>query len=179
MRSFAIFFGLVLALSMVGCKSKSPAGERVRTPFSGSKYESNNRFFRAVGQATSGRENIARSRAEIDAKGRLASQVETNIRRVADDYIAETQNANASDIAEKFQSLTREVMDTELNDIRVIGEEKFYNGEQFTVYVALEIRKNAMFRFMRQRARTDARIDKMTLKAIEEILDAEIKKSED
>lgn len=179
MKKYVPFFAVILLLALSSCGAKSPMGDKVKEPFSGSQYESNNRFFRAVGKATSSKDNIARNRADIDAKGRIAGQVETNIRRVADDYIAETGNANGSEIAEKFQSLTREVMNTQIADLRLIGEEKYFNGTEYTAFVAYEIKKNAMFRFMKKQARTDAKIDKQTLKAIEEILDAQIAATEE
>jgi len=179
MKAILPLFALALVITFSGCGSSSHLGDRVKEPFQGSKYESNNRFFRAVGKAESSRDNIARSRADIDAKTRLAGQVETNIRAVTDDYIAETQGLNGSDIAEKFQSLSREVMNTNLSDLRIIGEEKYFNGSEYTVFIAYEIRKNAMFRFMKKQARTDAKIDKVTLKAIEDILDAQIAASEE
>ena len=40
----------VLALFTACSKGGSPAGTKVKQPFSGSAYESNNRFFRGTGQ---------------------------------------------------------------------------------------------------------------------------------
>jgi hypothetical protein len=69
-------------------------------------------------------------------------------------------------VADKFQSLVREVMNTELADMRKIGEETYFNEttKEYTVYVAYEIKKNAMFRFMKKQARTDAKISEQELK---------------
>lgn len=168
-----------IALFLAGCSSTSHMGDKVKEPFQGSKYESNNRFFRGVGKGVSAKDNIARGKADMEAKNQLAGQVETNIRNVTDQYMAQTENANAADVAEKFQSLTRQVMNTNLADLRKMGEEKFYSGEEYTVFIAYEIKKNAMFRFMKKQARTDAKIDKVTLKAIEDILDAQIEATEE
>jgi hypothetical protein len=65
-------------------------------------------------------------------------------------------------VADKFQSLVREVMNTELADLRKIGEETYFNEttKDYTVYVAYEIKKNAMFRFMKKQARTEAKIER-------------------
>ena len=51
-------------------------GEKVKEPFSGNKYESNNRYFRAVGKGQSSRDNIAEGKADIEAKRELAQQVQ-------------------------------------------------------------------------------------------------------
>ena len=55
---------LLVAISLfVACGSASPAGSKVKQPFSGSTYESNNRFFRGTGQGVSAKQNIARGKA--------------------------------------------------------------------------------------------------------------------
>lgn len=167
-------------LALASCKSTSPAGEKVKMPFTGSKYESNNRFFRGTGNGVSVKQNIARSKADLDAKNQLAGQVKTNIRAVTDQYLGQTENAEAADVADKFQTLVREVMNTEMADLRKIGEETRYNEttKEYTQYVAYEIKKNAMFRFMKKQAKTDEKINETTRKKIDEILDEEIKKAD-
>jgi hypothetical protein len=164
---------------MVACGSQSPMGQKVKEPFSGSNYESNNRFFRATGKGVSVKDNIARSKADIDAKTVLAGQVETTMKNVSDQYLGQTENADRADVADKFQSLSRQVMNTNMADLRKIGEEKYYNGSEYTVFIAYEIKKNAMFRFMKKQAKTDAKIDARTLKAIEDILDEQIAATEE
>lgn len=179
---FALLLALPLALSLPSCKSKakSVAGDKVAMPFTGNKYESNNRFFRGTGTGVSSNQSIARSKSDLDAKNQLAGQVGTNIRAVTDQYLGQTQNANAADVADKFQSLVREVMNTQLADLRKIGEETRYSAttKEYTIYTAYEIKKNAMFRFMKKQAATNTKIDEATRKKIDEILDEEIKKAD-
>lgn len=170
----------LLAFSLPACKSSSPAGEKVKMPFTGNKYESNNRFFRGTGSGVSVKQNIARSKADLDAKNQLAAQVGTNIRAVTDQYLGQTENAEAAEVADKFQSLVREVMNTELADLRKIGEETRFNAatKEYTQYAAYEIKKNAMFRFMKKQAKTDTKISEAARKKIEDILDEEIRKAD-
>ncbi len=177
--------GLVL-LMLIGtllsaCKTtSSPAGTKVKQPFTGNKYESNNVWWRSTGQGASSKQNIARAKADSEARSQLASQIGTNMRAVTDQYLGQTENEGARDVADKFQSLVREVMNTELADMRKIGEETYHNDAtgEYTVYVAYEIKKNAMLRFMKKQARTDAKIDKMTLDHIDRILDKEIERAD-
>ncbi|HKK39981.1 MAG TPA: hypothetical protein VJ949_11230 [Cryomorphaceae bacterium] len=176
---FRTALSLFTAILLFSCGSQSPIGEKVKEPFSGSKYESNNRFFRATGNGSSIKDNIARGKADIEAKNQLAGQVNTNMRNVTDQYLGQTDNAVGADVADKFQSLTRQVMSTGLADLRKIGEEKYYNGEEYTVYIAYEIKKNAMFRFMKKQAKTDSKIDKESLEVMEKILDMQIEATED
>lgn len=181
-RSTLILLTLMLAFALPACKGKqvSPAGAKVRMPFSGNKYESNATWFRGTGQGASAKQNIARGKADIDAKNQVAAQVGTNMRAVTDQYLGQTENVGAADVADKFQSLIREVMNTDLADLRKIGEETYFDDvkQVYTVHVAYEIKKNAMFRFMKKQARTDDKVDDITRKRIDEILDKEIEKAE-
>ena len=173
--------GTLLTMGLSSCSKKvNPAGQKVSQPFSGNKYQSNGSWFRGTGVGVSQAQNIARSKADLDAKNQLAGQVNTNMRAVADQYLGETGNTNASDVADKFQSLVREVMKTEMADLRKFDEEVRYNetSKDYTVYVAYEIKKNAMFRFMKKQAKADDKIDAITQKKIDEILDKEIEKAE-
>ncbi len=171
------FSGLLLVFS--GCGS-SPFGARVKEPFRGSAYESNNRFFRATGKGESSSDNIARSKADIEAKTILAGQVNTTMKQVADNYLGQRDNERATDVAMKFQSLSREVMNTNLADLRKVGEQKYYDKKQnkYTVFIAYEIKKNAMFRFMKKQAKTDQTIDERQQAIIQKILDEEEKKAD-
>ena len=172
-------FYFLAFLFLMSCGSKSQLGEKVKEPFTGSKYESSSKYFRATGKGESIKDNIARSKADLDAKNQLAGQVSTTLKNVTDQYLGQTDDGNAADVADKFQSLTRQVMSTGLADVRKIGEKKYINGDNYTVFVAYEINKNAMFRFMKKQAKTEAKVDKQTLKTMEAILDMQIQATED
>ena len=178
MKTQVIF--LFVAILISSCAS-SPFGSKVKEPFRGSAYESNNRFFRASGKGVSSADNIARGKADIEAKTQLAGQVNTTMKQVADQYLGQTENERAADVADKFQSLARQVMNTDMADLRKIGEEKYFNKKEnkCTVFIAYEIKKNAMFRFMKKQAKTDQKIDERQQEIIQKILDEELKKAED
>ena len=156
-------------------------GKKVKEPFRGNAYESNNRFFRATGKGSSSQDNIARGKADIEAKAQLAGQVNTTMKQVADQYLGQTENEKGADVADKFQSLVRQVMNTEIADLRKIGEQKFYNEstKEYTVFMAYEIKKNAMLRFMKKQAKVDKTIDERQRAVIEEIIDEELKKADE
>lgn len=174
------FLSLVVIAFLASCAS-SPFGQKVKEPFRGNAYESNNRFFRATGKGESSADNIARGKADIEAKTQLAGQVNTTMKQVADQYLGQTENERAADVADKFQSLARQVMNTNMADLRKIGEEKYFNKKEnkYTVFIAYEIKKNAMFRFMKKQAKTEEKIDERQLEIINKILDEQIAKSEE
>ena len=177
MKRISAYLAAIVILTSCG---SSPFGQRVREPFQGNAYESNNRFFRGTGKGESTSENIARSKADIEAKTILAGQVNTTMKQVADQYLGSTANDRAADVADKFQSLSREVMNTNISDLRKIGEQKYYDKKQnkYTVFIAYEIKKNAMFSFLKKQAETNKQIDQRQKEVIQKILDEELKKTD-
>jgi hypothetical protein len=71
-------------------------------------------------------------------------------------------------------------MNTSLSDLRKMGEQKYYNEKTkaYTVFIAYEIKKNAMFRFLKKQAKVDQTIDERQMKIIDEILDEQIKQAD-
>lgn len=176
MKPRYILFSLLFA---VAC-APGPMGKKVREPFQGNAYESNTRFFRATGKGESSQDNIARGKADIEAKSMLAGQVNTTMKQVADQYLGQTENADAADVADKFQSLVRQVMNTDIADLRKIGEQKYLNEKEnkYTVFMAYEINKNAMLRFMKKQAKVDKTVNERQRAIIEKIIDEEIEKAD-
>jgi hypothetical protein len=170
---------VILLVSAVACTS-SQYGKKVNEPFQGSAYESNNRFFRATGKGVSAKDNIAKSKADIEAKAELAGQINTTMKQVADQYLSQNENEKAADVADKFQILTRQVMNTDMADLRKMDEKKFFNSKtgEYTVFIAYEIKKNAMFRYMKKQAKTEQQIDERQREVIEKIIDDELQKAD-
>jgi histone acetyltransferase (RNA polymerase elongator complex component) len=175
MRNILIF-SLAL-LTLAGC-SGNPYGKQVKEPFSSGSYMSNKKYFRSKGKGQSSSQNIARQKADIQAKSSLAGQVETNMKQVADQYSRENNIGEASDIGEKFESLARQVMNTTINDLRLIGEKTFQNEKGYTTFLAYEIQKKQMFKFIKKMAKANEQLNESERKAIEDILQAEIDRLE-
>jgi hypothetical protein len=177
LNTLAIVLSVMLAISC----SPGPMGQKVKEPFRGNAYESNNRFFRATGKGVSSQDNIARGKADIEAKAQLAGQVNTTMKQVADQYLGQTENEKGADVADKFQSLVRQVMNTNIADLRKMGEQKYYNEKtkEYSVFIVYEIKKNAMLRFMKKQAKVDKTIDERQREVIEKIIDEELKKADE
>ena len=167
---------LLIAITILSGCASGPLGKKVNEPFQGSAYESNNRFFRATGKGASTNDNAARGKADIEAKAMLAGQINTTVKQVADQYLGQTEDGKAADVDDKFQSLVRQVMNANMADLRKMDEKKFYNDktQEYTVFIAYEIKKNAMFRYMKKQAKTDQKIDERQREVIEKIIDEEL-----
>lgn len=171
---------LAVAIMVMAACSQGTLGKKVREPFQGNAYESNSRFFRGTGKGESSQDNIARGKADIEAKAELAGQVNTTMKQVADQYLGQAENADAADVADKFQSLVRQVMNTDIADLRKIDEQKYFNEKEnkYTVFIAYEIKKNAMLRFMKKQAKADKTVNERQRALIEKIIDEEIEKAD-
>ncbi len=174
------YWKIFVFILLVSSACSNQYGKKVNEPFQGSAYESNNRFFRATGKGESIKDNIARGKADIEAKTQLGGQVNTTMKEVTDQYLGQTENDRAADVADKFQSLVREVMSTDLADLRKIGEKKYFDAKEnkYTVFMAYEIKKNAMFRYMKKQAKTDQTVNERQREIIEKIIDEELAKAE-
>jgi hypothetical protein len=174
LNTFLVISTLFLLAS---CKSSSKAyGKETKDPFSSSKYMSDKKHFRASGKGQSSKDNVAEKKADIDAKAEIASQVNVTMKELADAYMSQTENDNSAEVFEKFQSLSREVVNTNLSDLRKVDEKKYFNGERYTVFVLYEINKKEMFKYMKKQAKTQKYVDKKTEKLIEDLIDQELSK---
>lgn len=173
-RLFSIFSLLLLA----SCASNE-FGTQVKEPFMGAKYESNARFFRAVGKGSSKMDNIATSKAELEVRQRLAQQISTTIQVVSDSYSQDVGVESSSDVMDRFESLVREVTNTNLADLRMMGREKYKNAEGvYTVFVAYEIKKAAMYRHLKKQNRISNKLSAAEKDQIDAYLDRAIKEAE-
>ncbi len=170
---------LTAFLLLTACSSNKFLGSKVKEPFTGEKYESNNRYFRGVGKGESKDQNISESKADLQAKKELAQQMSTTIKGVTDQHMSETEVGQASEITEKFESLIREVTNTKLADLRKVGQEQYRNAEgNYTTYVAYELHKKHMYRYLKQQVKINQKLNDSERKQIEEIIDEELKKAE-
>lgn len=123
MKTRLLFF-VVLIIFATACKS-SNMGEKVKEPFSSSKYFSSKRYWRSTGSGTSADLNIAKQKAQLEARKNLASEVQTNVKALADQYMKQ-QDIGEREIFEKsFEQLSREVLNTELANAVVHDQQTF------------------------------------------------------
>lgn len=174
LRIFSLAFATICAIaSITSCSNME--GSQVKTPFSGKKYLSDARHFRAVGMGQSANLSIAKSKAELESRKALAQQVQTNLKVVSDNYAQELVGHQASEAIERFETLAREVTNTTIGDIRTLGEDiRQLDDNTYRVHVAIEVKKKAMFRFLKDKARSDAKISELVRSQMVILLDKEI-----
>lgn len=136
--------------------------------------------FRATQSQRSTDLSLSREKALTITKQRLAGIVETKIKSVTDRYVDEYETAQGLEMKGKFNNLTREVVNQQLNDIKIICEKTTQSKDGiYTTFIALEMSKNAVKDAMNNRLSDKAKLaidyDKMKF---EKVFDEEMKKLE-
>jgi len=137
--------------------------------------------FRATQSQKSSDLSLSREKALVIGKQRLAGLIETKIKSVTDRYVDEYQTTNALEMKGKFNNLTREVINQQLNDVRIICEKTAKEKDgTYTTYIAVEMSKDAvkdaMAKSISDKSKIQIDYDKMKF---EQIYNEEMKKLED
>lgn len=176
----ALFF--VISLVVSSCKSKMDGMNEIKTPFSGNKYEGNNRWFRAVASGESMNLETSKDKAILSAKQRLASSVQTQLKQVTESYKGERMvGDNLGDFNERFQQLTREVMNQALVEVQTIDEKVYQNptNKHYVTWVALEARKKKVYKKLQEIAQTRKNLSDNDKAYINQLLEQTIKELND
>jgi len=147
-RSLLVVAVLGAAVTFTSCKPKvgktDKDSQEVSIPCK-DKGQSDNNYFRADASATSQDMSLSREKALSAAKQRLAGLINTKIKSVTDRYVNETEIGENSEFEQKFENLTREVVDQTLVDIVIVCEKNFQDASgKYTTHLAIEINKDAM-----------------------------------
>jgi len=145
-----------------GGKKQTPAtiqagSERVTIPFQNFRADANH--FRAVNQGNSVDYAMARRIALQNARTELASTIEATVKAVTEQYADQRQVGNRQEFQTRLEELSRTVVNQQLNDVRVAGDEAFRepNGT-LTVWVAIEMPKDAIQKALNNRLSNDERL---------------------
>ncbi|MGY6561733.1 MAG: hypothetical protein ACXITV_06470 [Luteibaculaceae bacterium] len=176
-RGIIMFSFFALIAFAYSCSNK--LGERVRDPFTGSKYQSNNRFWRSTGFGSSSDRTISRQRAMLEARRNLAAEINTNLRAVSDQYMKSQQIGDREVNMLNFEQLFREVLDQNIVDVRMHDQRQFQQSDgQIHSYVAMEVRKKHMYRHMRRLANARNYDTPATREFIVNMIDEELQRLE-
>ena len=152
MKNKLLFLGLLAIVPFLfhHCKStKSIAettnAEEIKLPLSESKYQTDKDYFRAVQSGLSPDLATAKKIALQNAKTELASNVQTVIKAVTDNYTNQRTVGNKMEFENKFEELSRQVTNQKLTNIKVLGEKSFREQDgRYTYWVAIEMPKDEL-----------------------------------
>jgi hypothetical protein len=152
MKKIYYYFALVLITTLVisSCKSKQKVYEGPKNPpqgevlienyCSGDKiYMSTKEFFRASAVGESLDQMVSKKKAMSNAKAELAGLIQTIMKGVTDNYVKSSEANNVEGLEERFEGNTREVINQQLNSVRVICEKQTKTKEgNYKTYVCIE-----------------------------------------
>ena len=144
------FMGLMLVGGLSACKSKKKAAEAAKPPTgetevkvlcSGPEFFTDEKNFRANNLGESMDQATAKKKALSNARADMASAINTQVKSVIDNYVNSREMNNKEEIAERFEGLTREVVDQKLTGTRTICEKmmKVEGSGNYKCYVAIEL----------------------------------------
>ncbi len=160
---------LMLSGAMTACKSKKkqaeatppPTGEtEVQVLCSGPEFFTDNKAFRANNLGESMDQATAKKKAMANARADLASAINTQIKGVIDNYVNSREMNNKEEVAERFEGLTREVLDQKLSGTKTICEKmmKVNATGNYKCYVAIELSAQDLLAAYNDRLSKDERL---------------------
>jgi anion-transporting ArsA/GET3 family ATPase len=149
-----------------GCKSKknvtqaAPANEVLVEQYcSGPDYFSNNEFFRSNDVGESMDQSTSKKKAMSNAKAALAGYIETTLKAAFDNYVNSRELNNVEEVKERYEGLSREVVNQKLNGIRLICEKQTRTSDnRYKTYVAIELTGDDIVSMMNQRLSDDDKL---------------------
>jgi hypothetical protein len=145
-----LIIGLSVILAFTSCSStkkleKVTKAQEITVPFSESKYKSDKEFFRAKQVGKSPDLATAKKIALLNAKAELAGNIKSLIKRVTDEYTNQRTVGDKQEFENKFEELSKEVVNQTLTDVKLIDEKIFKEQDGgYSYWTAIEVSKQSI-----------------------------------
>lgn len=157
---------LVMVFVISGCKSKEKAasvkdqGETlIETYCSGPEFQSDNEYFRANQLGESMDQATAKKKAMSNTRADLAAAIQTTVKAVIDNYLNSRELNKVEDLEQKYEALSREVIDQKLTGVKTICEKTTKTSEgNYKTYIALELAGDELMNAMNARLSQDDKL---------------------
>jgi len=146
-------FSSLCIFSIVMFTSCSPAkkiekvehSQEIIVPLSESRFKSDKEFFRAKQVGTSPDLATSKKIALQNAKAELAGNIKSLIKRVTEQYTNQRTVGNKIEFENKFEELSREVVEFTLTDVKIIDEKVLKEKEgNYSFWVVIEVPKQSI-----------------------------------
>lgn len=178
----------VAMLTLGGCKSKKTTPVQKETgaveitvPFSSKEFRSDENMFRAKQVGKSPDIATAKKIAFQNARAEMAANINAVVKRVTDQYTNQRTVGNKQEFENKFDELSREVVNMEMSNVKEIGEKIFKEPDgSYSYWIAIEADKKEVLAKLDDKISSNAALkldyDKQKF---QQIFDAEMKKLAD
>lgn len=180
------YFLVGLIMLLISSCSSSKKIEQVSSsnvitpPLSGKEYQTDKDFFRAKQTGKSPDLATAKKIALLNAKTEMASNIQSVIKSVTDQYTNQRTVSNTQEFENKFEEFTREVVNQQLIDVKIIGEQIIQDKDKaYNYWLAIEASKETILNGVEKKISDDKKLqldfDKFQF---EKIYNAEMEKFE-
>jgi len=170
---FAGAFACALMLASCGGSKKasdSSLGKEVNIPCSDEEFHSDAKYFRGTGSGISQDLSTAKSKARLDANTNLSRSINTTLKAVADRYVNERQIGEASEFEQKFEQMSREVVNQQLNNVETPCSKTLQKDGKYNVFTALQVPKDQVLNNIKDKISKDQKLqldyDKMKFEQV-------------
>jgi len=174
----------IALLTVVGCKSKKTTVQKetgaveITVPFSGKEFRSDENYFRAKQIGKSPDLATAKKIAFQNAKSEMASNINSTVKKVTDQYTNQRTIGNTQEFENKFEELAREVVNLEMSNVKEIGEKIFKEQDgSYSYWIAIESGKKEVFEKLDAKISSNAKLKQdYDKQKFQSIFDEEMKK---
>lgn len=141
---------IAMVLSATSCKTpqnieKATGAVEISAPFSDSKYKTDKDFFRAKNTGKSIDLATSKKIALQNAKSELAGNIQSTMKAVIDQYTNSSKVDDKENFENKFEELSRDVVNQTLSDVRIMDEKIFKEVDgRYSYWVAIETSKQSI-----------------------------------
>ena len=141
---------IAMVLSTTSCKTpqnieKTTGAVEISVPFSDSKYKTDKDYFRAKNIGKSIDLATSKKIALQNAKSELAGNIQSIMKAVTDQYTNSSKVDDKENFENKFEELSRDVVNQTLSDVRIMDEKIFKETDgKYSYWVAIETSKQSI-----------------------------------
>ncbi len=159
---------------------KSSGSTEITLPFENKEYKTDKDFFRARQTGKSPDMATAKKIAMQNAKSELASNIQSTVKKVTDQYTNQRTIGDKQEFENKFEELSREVSNQKIGGVKIVGEKLFKeNDGSYTAWVVIEVSKQSVLDAMSNEISKNAKLQlDYDKKKFEEIFNQEMQNLE-
>ena len=145
MKNQSIFYLLLFITFVTSCKpakdiAKEEELQEIKVPFSENKYQSNDEFYRAVGNFKSPNLNFAQQQARNSALQNMAVFIGNTTEQSAENFAEQYNYSDKSEFKQGVKQLGIVVAKQKMSNVKQIGVKTFKTKDnQFETFIALEM----------------------------------------
>jgi hypothetical protein len=180
---YLLMFAVSVSFLLTNCKSTKSVesgSKELSLPFEGKEFKSDKEYYRAKANAKSPDLSTAKKAALNNAKAEIAGLINTKIKTVTDNYTNQRSTADAQDFENKFETMTREIVNQQLSDVQIMDEKAWEKGKAYDYWVVIQVSKQAILDGINNTVSKNQKLQiDYDKKKFEEVYNAEMEKMEE